>query len=243
MDFLKQLLAKQKKLHFTLIDPENQTPHEAGQRAALCKSYGTDAIMIGGSTVPSREIVFETVSEIKKLSGLPTILFPNSSIAVSANADYIFFMMLMNSMDRRFLLGEQMKAAKFIRENKIKTISMAYIVASMSASPTTVEKAAGLDRITAADIEKAVDYALTAKYLNLECIYLEAGSGAEKPIPNEMIKAVKNASDLPIIVGGGIRDGKTAREKTESGADIIVNGSLSEKDSGKIKEIISAIKK
>jgi phosphoglycerol geranylgeranyltransferase len=151
--------------------------------------------------------------------------------------------MLMNSMDRRFLLGEQIKAAKFIRDNRIKTISMAYIVASMSSSPTTVEKAAGLDRITAADIEKAVDYALTAKFLNMECIYLEAGSGAEKPIPNEMIKAVKNASSLPIIVGGGIRDGKTAREKTESGADIIVNGSLSERDSGKIKEIISAIKK
>jgi phosphoglycerol geranylgeranyltransferase len=243
MDFLKQMLAKQKKLHFTLIDPENQTPQEAGQRAALCKSYGTDAIMIGGSTVPNREIVYETVSEIKTLSGLPTILFPNSSTAVSPNADYVFFMMLMNSMDRRFLLGEQIKAAKFIRDNRIKTISMAYIVASMSSSPTTVEKAAGLDRITAADIEKAVDYALTAKFLNMECIYLEAGSGAEKPITNEMIKAVKNASDLPIIVGGGIRDGKTAREKTESGADIIVNGSLSERDSGKIKEIISSIKK
>ena len=94
-------------------------------RAALCKSYGTDAIMIGGSTVPSREIVYETVSEIKKQSGLPTILFPNSSTAVSPNGDYIFFMMLMNSMDRRFLLGEQIKAAKFIRDNRIKTISMA----------------------------------------------------------------------------------------------------------------------
>ena len=242
MDFLRQLLAKQKKLHFTLVDPENQTPAEAGNRAALCKSYGTDAVMIGGSTVPTREVVHETIAEIKKQSGLPTILFPNSATAVSANADYIFYMMLMNSTDRRFLLGEQIKAAKFIQDNGIKPISMAYIVISMSREPTTVEKVAKLDRIGENDIDKAVEYALAAKFLNMECIYLEAGSGAEKPVPNAMIRAVKDASNLTVIVGGGIRDGKTAKEKTESGADIIVNGSLSEKDSGKIKEIISAIK-
>jgi phosphoglycerol geranylgeranyltransferase len=120
---------------------------------------------------------------------------------------------------------------------------MGYIVVSMSKTPTTVEKVASLDRIGETDIEKAVNYALAAKYLNLQCIYLEAGSGAEKPVPNEMIKAVRKEVNIPIIVGGGIRDGKTAREKTDAGADIIVNGSVSEENSARIRGIIEAIKK
>jgi len=116
--------------------------------------------------------------------------------------------MLMNSTDRRFLLGEQIKATPELRHWNVKPIAMGYIVVSMSKTPTTVEKIAHLDRIGETDIEKAVNYALTAKYLNLQCIYLEAGSGAEKPIPEEMIKKVKKETNLPLIVGGGIRDGK-----------------------------------
>jgi len=243
MNLLKELLKKEKKLHFTLIDPENQTPKEAGRRAEKSGDYGTDAIMVGGSTVRDRSLVYETVKEIKDRSGLPTILFPNCAEAVSGNADYVFFMMLLNSLDRRFLLGEQLKGVPVIKENKIKPISMGYMVVSMSAKPTTVEKAASLDRITGGDVEKAVNYALTAEYLNMECIYLEAGSGAERPIPNEMISAVRKVVSVPIIVGGGIRDGRCAREKTNAGADAIVNGTVSEKDAGKIREIIDAIKK
>jgi phosphoglycerol geranylgeranyltransferase len=242
MDYIKDLIRKQGKAHFTLIDPENQSAEEAAARAKTCQDYGSSAVMIGGSTVRDEKLVYKTIESIKKQADIPTILFPNSAHAISENADYIFYMMLMNSMDRRFLIGEQIKAAPYIKKWGIKPISMGYIVISMSKTPTTVEKAASLDRITETDIEKAVSYALTAKYLNLQCIYLEAGSGAEKPVPNEMIKAVRKETDVPIIVGGGIRDGKTAKEKTDAGADIIVNGSVCEEDSAKIKGIIEAIK-
>lgn len=242
MNLIKNLLEKNKKLHLTLIDPENQTPQEAGKRAAECESYGTDAIMIGGSTIRDRSIVHETVKEIKNATNLPTILFPNSAESLSANADYVFFMMLMNSRDQRLLLGEQMKGAPFIRTNSIKPVSMGYIVISMSEAPTTVEKVANIDRISANDIEKARDYATTAEYLNMECIYLEAGSGAEKPVPDEMISTIRETVKIPLIVGGGIRDAKTAREKIEAGADAIVNGTLGEAHSARIREIIDAIK-
>ena len=242
MDYLEDLIKKQGKAHFTLIAPENQSPEEAGNRARICQDYGSSAIMIGGSTVRDGNTVYKTIDAIKKQADIPTILFPNSSHAISENADYIFYMMLMNSTDRRFLLGEQIKAVPSIKKWGIKTIAMGYIVVSMSKTPTTVERVASLDRIGETDIEKAVNYALAAKYLNLQCVYLEAGSGAEKPVPNEMIKAVRKELSIPVIVGGGIRDGKTAREKTDAGADIIVNGSVSEENSEKIKGIIEQIK-
>ncbi|MFZ2456674.1 MAG: geranylgeranylglyceryl/heptaprenylglyceryl phosphate synthase [Candidatus Altiarchaeia archaeon] len=243
MNYLEDLIKKQGKAHFTLIDPENQSPEDAGMRAKICRDYGSSAIMIGGSTVRDGKTVYKTIDAIKKQAGLPTILFPNSAHAISENADYIFYMMLMNSTDRRFLLGEQIKAVPSIKKWNVKPIAMGYIVVSMSKTPTTVEKVACLDRIGEEDVEKAVNYALAAKYLNLQCVYLEAGSGAEKPVPNGMIKAVRKVVDIPIIVGGGIRDGKTAKEKTDAGADIIVNGSVSEENSEKIKGIIEAIKK
>ena len=59
-----------------------------------------------------------------------------------------------------------------------------------------------------------------------------------------MIASVKKSIDIPLIVGGGIRDGKTAREKAKAGADIIITGTALENKNGLKKtltEIISSI--
>ena len=77
MSLIDELLKKKKKLHFSLIDPVSQVPARSGQMAAMCERHGTDAIMVGGSTVKDRNIVFETVAAIKKNCKLPIIAFPN----------------------------------------------------------------------------------------------------------------------------------------------------------------------
>jgi phosphoglycerol geranylgeranyltransferase len=92
-----------------------------------------------------------------------------------------------------------------------------------------------------------VAYSLAAKYLGMHYIYLEAGSGAEKPVPVEMIQAVKKAvgKSTKVIVGGGIRDGNTAKERVKAGADMIVTGTIVEQVDdvkGKIEELVKAIK-
>lgn len=98
-----------------------------------------------------------------------------------------------------------------------------------------------LDRIGRDDTEKAVSYALYAEMSGMSCVYFDAGSGAEQPVSNEMVAAIRDAINIPIIIGGGINDGKTAREKIDAGADIIVNGTLIEDNLRKIKEIINTI--
>jgi phosphoglycerol geranylgeranyltransferase len=250
MNLITEMLEKEKEeekkaLHFTLIDPDEQTPKEAAERSKLCQEYGTDAIMVGGSTIKERKIVDETVKEIKQRGRvkIPIILFPNSHEALSKYADYVFFMSLLNSKKHRYFAGEQVKGAPLVKDFNLKTISMAYLVISTSEEPTQVEKAVDLDVIRANNIEKAVNYALVANYLGMSCIYLEAGSGAEFPVPNEMIFEVKKAVDIPLIVGGGIKNGKIAKEKVDAGANVIVTGTIAEKDLSKIKEIIKAIKR
>lgn len=249
-NFIRDLLDKTKtKLHFTLIDPEEQTPEIAAKRVRLCASYGTDAIMIGGSTIKEKdkEIIDNTITAIKDSTEIPIIQFPNSADVISKNADYIFFMSLLNSKIDKYILSEQVKAAPIIRDLGIKPISLAYIVISTSKKPTTVEKIVGrknLDIIKKNDIEKAVNYAIVAEsFWGFRNIYLEAGSNAEKPVPNEMISAVRNSISIPIIVGGGIKDEKIAREKVDAGADVIVNGTATEEDCSKIKKIIESIKR
>jgi phosphoglycerol geranylgeranyltransferase len=235
-------LKKHKHLHFSLIDPASQTADKAGLMARLCELYGSDAIMVGGSTVRTRQQVHETVAHIKAKSKLPVILFPNSAEAISANSDYIFFMELLNSMDLRFRGGEQVKGAPLIKRFGLKTISMGYLVISTSKTPTTVERAAKLDKIGMQDIEKAIQYALYAEMIGMSCVYFEAGSGAEHPVPNEMIKAVRREVKMPLIVGGGIRTPEVAVEKIKAGADVVVTGTILENDSKTLEKIIKGIR-
>jgi phosphoglycerol geranylgeranyltransferase len=77
--------------------------------------------------------------------------------------------------------------------------------------------------------------------------YLEAGSGADTPVNPEMIRAVKHVlGENKLIVGGGIRDAKTAKLCASAGADMIVTGTIVEEVndvSAKVSEIVSAIKR
>ena len=78
--------------------------------------------------------------------------------------------------------------------------------------------------------EIAVAHALAAEYLGMKMVYLEAGSGADHSVPENMIQAVRANISIPIIVGGGIRNPDEARMKVQSGASFIVTGTIHEKN-------------
>jgi len=241
MSLINELLQTYEKAHFSLIDPESQTPEEAGRIAKICEESGTNAILIGGSTVRNRNRVYDTVEAIKKNVNLPTILFPNSAESISGNVEYILFMMLLNSRNNKFRFEEPAKGAPLVKKWGIHPISTGYIVVSTSREPTTIEKNVELDIIHMDDTDKAVEYAVYGELMGLSCIYCDAGSGAEKPISNEMIRAIRKNLNIPLIIGGGIRNGIIAREKIDAGADIIVNGTIVEQDTKIIRDIVKKI--
>ena len=74
-------------------------------------------------------------------------------------------------------------------------------------------------------------HALAAQYMGMSTVYLEAGSGAERSIPDQIVKAVSGYIDIPVIVGGGIRSPQEARAKVEAGATFIVTGNVYDDDS------------
>ncbi|HEC89077.1 MAG: geranylgeranylglyceryl/heptaprenylglyceryl phosphate synthase [Thermoplasmata archaeon] len=236
-DYILQKL-EEKKLHFSLIDPDKQSADDAGVLAKTVEEAGSSAIMVGGSTIASSKQVDETILAIKAQSTLPVILFPSSAEHLSKYADGIFFMSLLNSRDVDYVIREHVKGAFFVRDTGIQPLPMGYLIVEPG---MTVGRVGKVDPVKRNDIKTAVGFALAAKYLGMKFFYLEAGSGAPKPVPNEMISAVKENVDLPLLVGGGIRDAKTARGKAKAGADIIVTGTALEKNKENLKDYLKTI--
>ena len=226
-----------KKLHFSLLDPDKQEPETAGSIAKTAEEAGSSAIMVGGSTLISQEQVDETVKAIKKKSKLPVILFPSGAKFLSKYADAVFFMSLLNSRNLEFIIREHVKGASFVKNTGIEPISMGYVIVEPG---MTAGEVGDVDLIKKNDIETAIGYALAAQYLGMNFYYLEAGSGAPNPVPNEMITAVKKNINIPLVVGGGIKDAKTAGEKAKAGADIVVTGTKLEEERN-LKKVLNSI--
>lgn len=228
-------------LHVALIDPDKQPASRAGELAKRMKEAGTDAVFIGGSTGVTTQNLSETAVAIKESSGLPTIHFPGSADALSKDVDALLFMTMMNSMDLRWVMSAQVYAAPLIKKLGIETIPMGYVIVEPGMKVGEVGKAKTVKRD---EIDKAVAYALACEMYGMSLFYLEAGSGADRPVPPDMIAAVKKAISIPLIVGGGIRTPEAAEAARKAGANIIVTGTLIEQcdDDARLKAVVKAAK-
>ena len=157
---------------------------------------------------------------IKEVVDVPVVLFPGGAHALSPSADGILFMMLMNSNNPRFLIGEQVKGATWLYENGVEMLPTAYLICEPGGKVGEVGNATPL-----VSPEEVISYSLCAKGYGMKIVYLEAGSGAAYPVHKDMIKAAHAGC---LIVGGGIRTKEDVRNAVEAGADWIVTGTLVE---------------
>jgi phosphoglycerol geranylgeranyltransferase len=228
-------------IHASLIDPDKQSAEKAGEMAKAMKEAGSDVVFVGGSSGITMENLSATAKAVKEASGLPVILFGGTPDSINKELDAVFFMQIVNSADPRFITFGQVMAAPVIAKLGLESISMGYVIVEpgMTVARVTNAKVVGQD-----EIEKAIAYALACKMFGFEFIYFEAGSGADRPIPPAMIKAIKTYVDLPLIIGGGIKTPEAAEAARLAGADIIVTGTLLEQDADhdQIKQVITAAK-
>jgi phosphoglycerol geranylgeranyltransferase len=225
-DYLINKINSDGTLHFSLIDPDptKQSPSKAGKMAFYAEQAGTDAILIGGSTVFDQRFVDETILAIKEKVSLPIIIFPGGIGNVSKEADAILFMSILNSEDPYFIIGQQALASYTVKMANLEIISTAYLIIEPGGTAGWISKAKLLPRkkpkLTAA-------YSLAAEYFGFKLLYLEAGSGSER-LPTEIVRLCSNMLSIPIIVGGGVSSIEDARNFVEAGADIIVMGTFLE---------------
>ena len=239
--YLLDKIEKEGTIHVTLIDPEKVTPTSASCLAKDAESCDTAAIMVGGSTSVSTPHLDKVTKVLKDSVEIPIILFPNDITGITRHADAIWFMSLLNSTDPYFLIGAQVLGAPIIKKFNLEPIPLGYIIVGAGGTVGKVGKAIPIPYSKPA---LAAAHALAAEYFGMRFIYLEAGSGVGNPVPVDMIRAVKNTTGLPLIVGGGIRTGETVKEIVNAGANIIVTGNILEENNGrhKIRELIHNMK-
>ncbi len=244
-NYILNQIAQHGSLYFILIDPD-KTNSNLKKFVRTATECGVDGFFIGSSLLLSQN--FERCIKLtKENTDKPVIIFPGSIYQISKFADAILFLSVLTSTNTEFIIGQQTIASPIIFKYRIEPISTAYLLieSGKMTSATFISQSKPIPRDKP---EIAIAYALTAQYLGMKLIYLEAGSGADNSVPNELIKAIKSFVEIPLIVGGGIKNPENAHEKANSGAEIIVTGNILEdtpptKIKGLVSDFVSAIHK
>lgn len=229
--------AQQKKLLAILIDPDKfsvdfseKSVGENFAQAYLKKLPSTTThLFIGGSTDPNQKTE-AVVKLLKAQTDLPILLFPGNYKQVTPAADAILFLSLLSGDNVEFLIGQQTKAARAVKESGVEVIPTGYLLIDGD-SQTAVARVSNTKPLPQNDPEKIASIALAGQYLGKKLMYLEAGSGAKKPVCLEVIEAVHISAEIPIIVGGGIRSQKQLDAAYKAGASMVVIGTAFEEDS------------
>jgi putative glycerol-1-phosphate prenyltransferase len=170
----------------------------------------------------------EFVSLLKAATRIPVIGFPGSPGQLSSRLDAVLYLSLVSGRNPDYLIGRHVQAARRIRELGIESIPTAYMLVD-SGSITSVQRVTQTEPIPRDASGLAADTALAAQMMGMKLVYLEGGSGARKPVPAEMVTAVAEACDVPVMVGGGLRSPSEVEARVRAGARFVVIGNAIER--------------
>lgn len=228
MNVLKRIAEGKRKKFAVLIDPDKISGKALEKMASVCQHASADFIFVGGSLL-TRDLFDKCVHVLKNSCDRPIVLFPGNVLQISREADAILFLSLLSGRNPELLIGRHVVAAPLLKETGIEVIPTAYLLID-GGIQTTVGYMSNTTPIPAEKPEIAAATALAGELLGMKITYLDAGSGATKPVSTQMIEAVKKESSLPLIAGGGIRTAEQASDAFSAGADLVVMGNKLEKN-------------
>ncbi|PWL30120.1 geranylgeranylglyceryl/heptaprenylglyceryl phosphate synthase [uncultured Roseivirga sp.] len=205
-----------------LIDPDDLDESGLVQCLNRCIENKVDYIFVGGSHVTSN-FIHEAVSFIKSYTNIPCVLFPGNAIQISAEADAILFISLISGRNPELLIGQHVVAAPVIKKSSLEVIPTGYMLVN-SGRPTSASYMSNSQPLPNDKPNLAASTALAGEMLGMQLIYLDAGSGAEEPIAQRIIRSVKSNTSVPLIVGGGLNTKEKIKRAYEAGADVVVIG-------------------
>lgn len=205
----------------------------------MAAQAGVDFIMIGGSYVSAD--ANNIVSAVKQSTSLAVVLFPGSSLQLSASADAIFLLSLISGRNPEYLIGNHVVAAGYIKKMGVEVIPVGYILVD-GGVVSSVQYVSNTMPIPANKPDLVVATAMAGEMLGFKMIYLEAGSGALNPVSPEVIAATRSSINIPIIVGGGLRSEESVITALKAGADVVVVGTVVEDNPEAIGRLVSLVK-
>ena len=227
-----------KKLFAVLIDPEKCNGDSLLNFISLVNKAKPDFIFVGGSQL--RHSIDEAVIVIKEHSSIPVVLFIGNAVQFSPNADAMLVLSLISGRNPDFLIGQHVECAIEIKKSGIEAIPTGYVLVGRG-QRTAVETVSGTDALS--DTETIVRTAIAGELLGQRLIYLEAGSGAQSPVSDGVIVAVRDSVATPLIVGGGIRSTGMIEKALVAGADLIVVGNHLENTPSDIVPFVETVRR
>jgi putative glycerol-1-phosphate prenyltransferase len=217
-----KLIHKKRSSLAVLVDPDK---FDKGL-IKLLKRSNVSFILVGGSKLKKNNLR-ETVKAIKKITKIPIVLFPGNEKQLCKEADGIFILSLLSGRSIEYIIEKQVRSAQKIKELKLKTFPVAYILVD-TGSKSETQKVTGTKPLKSK--RQILDTALAAQHLGFKAVYLEAGSGSAKQIDATLVKKAAKTISIPLIVGGGIGSAKGAQSVKAAGANVVVVGNALEKN-------------
>lgn len=221
-----------------LIDPDKITPDKMEQFAQQCNDAKVDYIFVGGSLVLQHQIGL-CINIFKQNSAIPVLLFPGNPAQVTPEADALLYLSLISGRNSELLIGQHVVSAPMVRNSGLEILSTGYMVID-GGVPTTVSYMSHSHPIPSDKSDIALCTAWAGEMQGKKLIYMDAGSGAQRPVSTDMIHKVSSNIEIPLIIGGGINTPEKVNTNCRSGADIIVVGNAIEKDKSLISELSAA---
>ena len=235
-----QSIERGKKLLAVLIDPDKVEITKLSSFIKKVNKSVATHIFVGGSTVNEEDSEL-VVSEIKKHTQLPIVLFPGDVTQITDKADALLYLSLISGRNPDYLIGKHVESISKIKQSKLEVIPTGYILVDpdnyRDGKETSVQRVTGTQPMPRKDIQKIADTAFAGELLGMKLMYLEAGSGETEPVTSKIISFVKSVLQIPLIVGGGIKNKEQLENTYKSGADLVVIGTAFEEDISFFEEL------
>lgn len=222
-----------------LLDPDKVEQDVLTSLLARTGKYPIDFFLVGGSLVTDY-VHKEVIATIRQHSSTPVVLFPGNPLHIEPSADAVLFLSLISGRNPEFLIGQHVIAAPVLKKSGLEILPTGYMLVD-SGTQTTVSYISGTMPLPYDKPDVAACTAMAGEMLGLQLIYLDAGSGARRPVSSIMVGAVRAVVDTPLVVGGGIDTGEKAYEALKAGADMIVVGNGIEKDPDLLPQLATII--
>lgn len=226
---------------FLLLDPDRVDEKVYIALAESAADSGVDALLVGTSMMIDSRFP-QAVRQIKEAASAPVIIFPGSHAQLTPHADAVLFTTLISGRNPQYLIDEQVKGAPLVKKFGLEAIPTGYMLIE-SGPLTSVQYLSSTLPIPRDKPDIATAHAMAAECLGLQLLYLEAGSGAGKSVPIDMIQSVTAHTEIPVMVGGGLTSPEACAERVAAGASFIVVGNHIEQNNSHtlLKELTAAV--
>lgn len=212
-----------------LIDPSRTSPAQAEQLASRAAGEGVVALLVGTSYADEANVGSVARAMKRAAPDVPLLEFPGAASHLVPDVDAVLLLSLVSGRNAQYLIEEHVRAVPFFeRHPDVEPISTAYLLID-GGEVTSVEAVSQTRPLPAGKPELVAAHVRAAMLVGMAATYLDAGSGARRPVSPVLVSAARAATQGPLFVGGGVRTPDAVRAARDAGADFVVVGTLFER--------------